>query len=87
MYLWAAKAIAGSLLGTATSTYIKNTKLGHWMYAKYESIAAWAADRFDIDILDQEQVSLVKKYPKLMKKINNLEARIEQLESKGKRSK
>jgi len=82
MYLWAAKAIAGSLLGTATSTYIKKTPVGVWAYKKYEAIANWAADRYGIDILDSEQVSLAKKYPRLMDKINTLESRVEQLENK-----
>jgi hypothetical protein len=82
MYLWAAKAIAGSLLGAATSTYIKKTKLGKWLYKKYESIVAWAADRYGIDILNKEEVKLQERYPLLLKQIKNLENRVNNLEGK-----
>jgi len=82
MYLWAAKAIAGSLLGAATSTYIKKTKFGKWLYKKYESIVAWAAERYGVDILDPEDVKLHTAYPQLRKQIKELEKRIQKLEGK-----
>lgn len=83
MYLWAVKAIAGGLLGTATSTYIKKTRLGIWAYRKYEAIAFWAADRYGIDILNKEEVKLQDRYPLLLKQIKNLENRIKNLEGKN----
>ena len=82
MYLWAVKIIAGSLLSTATSTYIKKTQLGRWAYSRYESIAAWAADRYGIDILNKEEVKLQERYPMLLKRIRNLENRVKNLEGK-----
>lgn len=83
MYLWAVKAIAGGLLGTATSTYIKKTPLGVWAYRKYEAITIWAADRYGIDILNKEEVKLQDRYPLLLKQIKNLENRIKNLEGKN----
>lgn len=82
MYLWAAKAIAGGLLRAATSTYIKKTKLGKWLYKKYESIVAWASERYGLDILNPEDVKLHTAYPQLRKQIQDLEQRIQQLEGK-----
>lgn len=81
MWLWLISNIAGSLLGTATSAWFKDTKLGKWSYRKFESIANWAADRYGIDILDKEDASWRTKYPHVAQKIDNLEKRIEELEN------
>jgi len=80
MYLWAAKAIASALLGTASATYIKNTRLGHWAYKKFETVADYIKDRYGIDMLNQAEYQWRSKYPKLVAKIDELENRIKQLE-------
>jgi hypothetical protein len=83
MYLWAAKAIASALLGTASATYIKNTKLGRWLYGKFEMIANYIKDRWGIDMLDSAEAKWQTRYPKLIEKINQLELRIKKLEGKN----
>jgi len=82
MYFWAMKAIASGLLGTASATYIKNTRLGKWAYRKFEAIANKIKDRYGIDMLDQAEYQWRSKYPKLVSKIDELETRIKQLEGK-----
>ena len=34
MWFWAISAIAGSILGSATDSWFRDTKLGVWFYAK-----------------------------------------------------
>lgn len=80
MYLWALKAIASGLLGTASATYIKNTRLGAWAYSKFESIANYLKDRYGIDMLNKAEYQWRSRYPKLVAKIDQLEARITELE-------
>jgi len=83
MYLWAAKSIASALLGTASAEYIKNTRLGHWAYTKFEKVANHIKDRWGIDMLDPAEAEWQTRYPKLIEKINQLETRIKQLEGKN----
>jgi len=83
MYLWAAKSIASALLGTASAAYIKNTRLGHWAYKRFESVADHIKDRWGIDMLDPAEAEWQTRYPKLIEKINQLETRIKQLEGKN----
>jgi len=82
MYLWAAKSIASALLGTASAAYIKNTRLGHWTYAKFEAVANYIKYRWGIDMLDPAEAEWQTRYPKLIEKINQLETRIKYLEGK-----
>ena len=87
MYLWAAKSIASALLGTASAAYIKNTKLGHWAYRKFEAVADYIKNRWGIDMLDSAEAEWQTRYPRLIEKINQLEARISKLEGKDGRTK
>lgn len=82
MYLWIVSNIAGSLLGAASTKYLKDTKLGVWGYRKFEGIAEWASKRYGIDILDKEDTSWRTKYPNVAKKIDDLEHRLSKLEGK-----
>ena len=38
MWFWAISAIAGSILGSATASWFRDTKLGVWFYAKVDSL-------------------------------------------------
>ena len=68
--LWIYTALVGSLFGLAFSTYFKSTRIGLWMYAKFDLI------------LDQPTDAWRKKYPYVTKKIDELEKRIKKLEKK-----
>jgi hypothetical protein len=82
MWIWLLSNIAGSLLGAATTEWFKDTKAGKWCYARFVSIANWASKRYNIDILDREQIAWRRKYPNVAKKIDELEERIKKLEGK-----
>ena len=83
MWFFLIKAIAGSIIGNATATWFKKTKFGLWFYKKVEQCYNWAAERYDIDILTKEE-KLIKKFPMLSKKIDNMEKRIKKLEGEKK---
>ena len=39
MWIWVVSNIAGSLLGAASTRWVKDTKVGIWGYKKFEDIA------------------------------------------------
>ena len=80
MWIWVVSNIAGSLLGAASTTWIKDTKLGVWGYSKFEDIADWAKDRYGIDILDKEDIAWRTQYPNIAKRIDDLEQRLHKIE-------
>ena len=49
---------------------------------KFEDIANWAQERYGIDILDKEDIAWKTKYPKVAKKIDELERRLHYLEER-----
>ena len=75
MWFWLLANIVGSLLGAASTKYIKDTKFGIWLYKKVDQMAAWAADRYDIDILNKEEIAWRSKYPNVAKQIDDINAR------------
>lgn len=81
MWFWAVSAIAGSILGSATDSWFRDTKLGIWFYNKVDSTYTWASKRYGIKILTDEQKRMAK-FPELTKKLVNLELRIKELEGK-----
>ena len=80
MWLWILSNVAGSLLGAASTKLFKDTRAGHWCYNKFDYIADWAAERYGVDILDKENIAWKSKYPNVSKKIDELEAKIVELE-------
>ena len=81
MTLWffLLKAIGGSIIGNASSTWFKKTKAGVWFYAKLDAFYNWAADRYNVNILTAEEKAMAK-FPTLKKKLEDLEQRIKELE-------
>ena len=79
MWFWAISAIAGSILGSATDSWFRDTKLGVWFYAKMDSLYTWAAKRYGIKIATDEQKRMAK-FPELAKRLDSLEARLRLLE-------
>jgi|TARA_B000000557_G_scaffold197469_1_gene162758 hypothetical protein len=72
MWFFLIKAIAGSIIGNATATWFKDTKMGVWFYNKVDSLYNWAAKRYDIKVLTDEE--------KRMAKFPALKARLEKIE-------
>lgn len=71
--------MAGSIIGNATATWFKDTKLGVWFYNKIDSLYNWAAERYNIKVLTDEEKQMAK-FPTLKKKLADLESRISTLE-------
>ena len=79
MWFFLIKAITGASIGDASAEWFKKTKVGLWFYKKVERLYNWAAKRYNIKIATVEE-KLLKKYPNLMNRINNLEKRVKKLE-------
>ena len=75
------KASASAILGQSTNAWFKKTKVGIWFYAKVDAFYTWAAKRYDIEIATKEERAM-KKYPYLMKRINDIEKEIKKLKKK-----
>ncbi len=80
--LWIWTAIAGSLIGAAFLAYFKETRAGIWCYGKLDQFLDYLVDRYGWTWLEQPTDAWRKKHPFVTKKIDELEARIEDLEKK-----
>ena len=78
--LWIYTAIVGSLFGLAFSTYFKSTRIGLWLYSKFDMILDYLVLRWGWTWLEQPEDAWRKKYPHVTKKIDNLEERLHQIE-------
>ena len=47
MWFWLVSSIAGAILGQATNSWFKKTKMGGWFYRKVDQCYNWAAKRYD----------------------------------------
>ena len=79
MWFWLVSAIAGSIIGSATDSWFRDTKLGVWFYAKIDSLYTWASKRYGFKLLTDEKKRMAK-FPELAKRLDSLEARIRLLE-------
>ena len=80
--LWIYTSIIGALLGAAFLAYFKETKAGLWSYAKLDQFLDYLVDRWGLTWLEQPEDAWRKKYPKITKKIDDLENRLQKLEGK-----
>ena len=78
MWFFLIKSIVGAILGQATNSWFKKTKMGMWFYQKVDTCDNWAAKRYDLDVLTKEE-KLIKKFPALTKKIDKLEDQVAKL--------
>jgi|TARA_B100000902_G_scaffold373631_1_gene401783 hypothetical protein len=83
MWFFLIKATLGAVVGQSTNAWFRKTKMGIWFYNKVEQAYNWAAKRYDIDVLSKEE-KLIKKFPLLTKRIEQLEKEIKSLKSKRK---
>lgn len=79
MWFWLISSIAGSILGSAADSWFADTKLGRWVYKKVDDVASWASKKLGLKVL-QDENNWRKKYPNVSTKLDDLEARIKQLE-------
>ena len=80
--LWIYTALVGSLFGLAFSTYFKSTRIGLWLYSKFDRSVDYLVERFGWTWLEQPEGAWRKKYTHVTKKIDELERRLENLEEK-----
>ena len=78
--LWIYTAILGSLFGAAFLAYFKDTSAGIWCYGKFDQILDFLVERWGWTWFEQPTDAWRKKYPHVTKKIDELEARIRELE-------
>lgn len=80
MWTWLVLSIAGSIIGSASDSWFRDTKVGVWFYVKVDNIYTWAARRYDIKILTDEEKRM-KKFPELEKRLVDLENRVKELQN------
>ena len=78
--LWIYTALVGSLLGLAFATYFRGTRIGLWLYSKFDRSVDFLVERWGWTRLEQPEDAWRKKYPYVTKKIDELEKRLEKLE-------
>jgi hypothetical protein len=82
--LWIYTAIAGALLGAAFLAWFKETTAGIWCYTLFDKTLDHLVIRWGWTWLQEPPDAWRKKYPKVTKKIDELELRIKTLEAGSK---
>jgi hypothetical protein len=77
---WIYTSIAGSILGAVCLAYLSTTRMGLWAYAQVDRCIDFLVERYGWTWLQQPEDAWRKKYPHVTKKIDELEARIKELE-------
>jgi len=80
--LWIYTAIAGSLLGAAFLAWFRNTHAALYLMGKFDGFLDYLVDRFGWDWLQDDPEAWRKRYPKVTKKIDDLESRLQKIEGK-----
>jgi hypothetical protein len=80
--LWIYTSIVGALAGAAFLAYFKDTHAGIYCYAKLDQILDYLIDRWGWTWLQQPEDAWRKKYPKITKKIDEIERRLDALDKK-----
>ena len=84
--LWIYTAIAGSIIGLAFSTWFSTTRMALWLYAKFDNAMDFLVERWGWTWLEQPEDAWRKKYPKITKKIDDIEKRLDVVESKKRKT-
>ena len=78
--LWIYTAIIGGIISAMVVAYLGTTRIGLWAYAQFDRIVDYLVARWGLTWLEQPEDTWKKKYPKIVAKIDDLEARIKHLE-------
>ena len=79
--LWIYTAIGGSIIGAIALAYLSTTRIGLWTYGKIDNAMDFLVTRYGWTWLEQPEDAWRKKYPKITKKIDDLELRLKVIES------
>ena len=82
MWFFLLKAIGASIIGDASATWFKKTKVGIWFYSKVEKFYNWDAKRYDMNILTTEEKQM-KKFPNLKKRLEKLERELDEVRNRS----
>ncbi len=72
MWFFLVKAIAGAIIGQASNAWFRDTKMGVWFYNKVDSLYNWAAKRYNVKLLTDEEKRMAK-FPALKKRLDRIE--------------
>ena len=78
--LWIYTAIAGSLLSAAFLFWFKDTKMATWGVSKFDGTLEYLVKRWGWTWLHNDPDAWRKRYPRITKKIDELENRLDELE-------
>ena len=78
--LWIYTSIAGSLFGAAFLFWFKDTRMATWGVTKFDATLEYLAIRWGWTWLQNDPNAWRVKYPKITSKIDEIEARLDQLE-------
>ena len=81
MWFFLISSIASSIIGSAANSWFADTKMGKWFYCKVDNVASWASRKLGLKVLADE-TNWKTKYPDIALKIDDLDARLKQLEEK-----
>ena len=82
--LWIYTAILGSVFGAAFLAWFRNTHAALYLMSKFDAILDYLAIRWGWTWLQDDPEAWRKRYPKVTKKIDDLEQRIMNLEKNKK---
>ena len=80
--LWIYTAIVGALFGAAFLAWFRDTRMGLWANAKFDAALDYLVNRWGWTWLQEPDDIWRKRYPRITAKIDELEARIIELEKK-----
>lgn len=80
--LWIYTGIGGTVAGAIFLAWFKDTRLGIWMFHKSDEVLEKTAAKLGWAQLQEPEDAWRQKYPKITKKIDELEARINELDKK-----
>ena len=69
------KAIAGAIIGQASNAWFRDTKMGVWFYNKVDSLYNWAAKRYNVKLLTDEEKRMAK-FPALKARLEKIEKQL-----------
>ena len=78
MWFWLIKSITGSIIGNASAEWFKKTKLGVWFFNKVDRLYNWAAEKYNIKVLTEEEKEMAK-FPMLQKRLNDIEKQLKEI--------
>ena len=72
--------IVGSIFGALFIAYMRDTRIGLWVYGKWDYVLDFIRDRYGWTWFNQDADAWRKVSPNIAKKIDQIEARVKELE-------